>query len=413
MSSIRGLSKKRESGSPSNGVAVRALLDTLQYSRERGYTGWDYGDGLSSRILRGLPVDNRWINLIFQETVKRAPVNVRPLLLVEQRRNFLGAGLFAMANLTVDRFRREHDGGDVADSGVDYAGEAVELLDWLVQNRCRGYSGFCGSDQHRSQSLTETYTCVPSVTPTAIPTRALLRAGDLDPVFSAVGRTAADFVAEDLAYREESGGAVIKYLPNDSWDYVTPNAIALGARLLVDLYATTGEETLAERAGKLLDYVASLQTDTGGWYYRQPPDASHMSMDNFHNGFIIESLLRYEEVLDTTRYEDTLDSALQFYRTDLFEANGAPNWDESFAYPRDVHAAAQGIIVFSHAGEFERAGRILSWALDNLYAGDGRFYFRKHRLYTKRFTLMRWCQAWMSYAISEYVACRMFDDPPM
>ena len=413
MSSIHGLSKKRESGSPSNGVAVRVLLDTLQYSRERGYTGWDYGDGLSSRILRGLPVDNRWINLIFQETVKRAPVNVRPLLLVEQRRNFLGAGLFAMANLTVDRFRREHDGGDVADSGVDYAGEAVELLDWLVQNRCRGYSGFCGSDQHRSQSLTETYTCVPSVTPTAIPTRALLRAGDLDPVFSAVGRTAADFVAEDLAYREESGGAVIKYLPNDSWDYVTPNAIALGARLLVDLYATTGEETLAERAGKLLDYVASLQTDTGGWYYRQPPDASHMSMDNFHNGFIIESLLRHEEVLDTTRYEDTLDSALQFYRTDLFEANGAPNWDESSAYPRDVHAAAQGIIVFSHAGEFERAGRILSWALDNLYAGDGRFYFRKHRLYTKRFTLMRWCQAWMSYAISEYVARRTFDEPPL
>ena len=413
MSSIRGLFKKRESGSPSNGVAVRALLDTLQYSRERGYTGWDYGDGLSSRILRGLPVDNRWINLIFQETVKRAPVNVRPLLLVEQRRNFLGAGLFAMANLTVDRFRQEHDGGDVADSGVDYAGEAVELLDWLVQNRCRGYSGFCGSDQHRSQSLTETYTCVPSVTPTAIPTRALLRAGDLDPVFSAVGRTAADFVAEDLAYREESGGAVIKYLPNDSWDYVTPNAIALGARLLVDLYATTGEETLAERAGKLLDYVASLQTDTGGWYYRQPPDASHMSMDNFHNGFIIESLLRHEEVLDTTRYEDTLDSALQFYRTDLFEANGAPNWDESSAYPRDVHAAAQGIIVFSYAGEFERAGRILSWALDNLYAGDGRFYFRKHRLYTKRFTLMRWCQAWMSYAISEYVARRTFDEPPL
>ena len=413
MSSIRGLFKKRESGSPSNGVAVRALLDTLQYSRERGYTGWDYGDGLSSRILRGLPVDNRWINLIFQETVKRAPVNVRPLLLVEQRRNFLGAGLFAMANLTVDRFRREHDGGDVADSGVDYAGEAVELLDWLVQNRCRGYSGFCGSDQHRSQSLTETYTYVPSVTPTAIPTRALLRAGDLDPVFSAVGRTAADFVAEDLAYREESGGAVIKYLPNDSWDYVTPNAIALGARLLVDLYATTGEETLAERAGKLLDYVASLQTDTGGWYYRQPPDASHMSMDNFHNGFIIESLLRYEEVLDATRYEDTLDSAVQFYRTDLFEANGAPNWDESSAYPRDVHAAAQGIIVFSHAGEFERAGRILSWALDNLYAGDGRFYFRKRRLYTKRFTLMRWCQAWMSYAISEYVARRTFDEPPL
>jgi hypothetical protein len=413
MSSIRGLSKKRESGPLSNGVAVRALLDTLQYSRERGYTGWDYGDGLSSRLLRGLPVDNRWLNLIFQETAKRAPVNVRPLLLIEQRRNFLGAGLFAMANLTVDRLPREHGGVDGVDSGVDYAGEAVELLNWLVQNRCRGYSGFCGSDQHRAQSLTETYTYVPSMTPTAIPTRALLRATDLDPVFLSVGRTAADFVAEDLAYREVSDGAVIKYLPEESWDYVTPNAIALGARLLMDLYATTGEATLAERAEKLLDHVASLQTDTGGWYYRQPPDASHLSMDNFHNGFIIESLLRYGDVLGTTRYRDTLDSALQFYRTELFDTDGAPNWDESSAYPRDIHASAQGIIVFSRAGEFERAEQVLSWALDNLYAGDGRFYFRKHRLYTKRFTLMRWCQAWMAYALSEYVACRTFDKPPL
>lgn len=413
MSSTRRISEKGESDALSNGVAVRVLLNTLQYSRERGYSGWDYGDGLSSRILRRLPVDNRWINLIFQEMVKRAPVNVRPLLLVEQRRNFLGAGLFAMANLTVDRLRREHDSVDVADSDIDYAGEAVELLDWLVQNRCRGYSGFCGSDQHRSQSLTETYTYVPSVTPTAIPARALLRAADLDPVFSAVGRTAADFVAEDLAYREVSGGAVIKYLPNDSWDYVTPNAIALGARLLVDLYATTGDERLAERAGKLLDYVAGLQTDTGGWYYRYPSDASHVSMDNFHNGFIIEAMLRYEEVVGTTRYEDTLDSALQFYRTELFDADGAPNWDESSAHPRDVHASAQGIIVFSHAGEFERAKRILSWTLDNLYAGDGRFYFRTQRFYTKRFTLMRWCQAWMAYAISEYIARRTFDDPPL
>jgi len=405
--------KERKRDPPFDVAAFRTLLDVLAYSRDRAYTGWDYCDGLSSRVLGALPVENRWVNLAFQETAKRAPINARPLLLVEQRRNFMGAGLFAMANLTVDRLLREQ--GDTAgDPGVDFAGEAVDLLDWLVRNRCRGYSGFCGSHQHRTQSLTNTGdTNMPSVVSTAAPARALLRSGDLDPVFPAVGRTAADFVVEDLAYREVDGGAVLKYLPKDSWDYVTPNAMAVGAHLLVDLWAATGDDALAERAGRILDYVATLQTNAGGWYYRHPPDESHLSMDNFHNGFIVESMLRYDEAVGENRYGDVLDRALSFYRHELFDADGAPNWDESSTYPRDVHASAQGILVFSRTGELERARRILSWAVENLFDGDGRFYFRKHRFYTKRVTLMRWCQAWMAYAISEYLARQAFDDPPL
>jgi len=31
------------------------------------------------------------------------------------------------------------------------------------------------------------------------------------------------------------------------------------------------------------------------------------------------------------------------------------------------------------------------------------FYYQKNKFYTKRFTLMRWCQAWMAYAMSEYL----------
>ncbi|MFB6131712.1 MAG: antibiotic ABC transporter permease, partial [Salinigranum sp.] len=289
-------------------------------------------------------------------------------------------------------------------SGVDYAAEARGLLDWLIDNRCTGYHGFCGSHQHEIQTLSvKGDTNTPSVVSTAYPARALLRAADLDPVYPAVGRTAAEFVVEDLAYREVDEGATIRYLPTDTEEYYTPNAMALGARLLVDLYAYGGREDLASRAGKILDFVADLQTDRGGWMYRHPPDASHLSMDNFHNGFIVEAMLRYSEVVDGARYDDVLDRALEFYRGVLFSDDGAPNWDETDSYPRDIHAAAQGILVFTYAGEYERASRIVSWTLDNLYAGDGRFFYRKQRFYTRRITLMRWCQAWMSYALSEYL----------
>jgi len=121
-------------------------------------------------------------------------------------------------------------------------------------------------------------------------------------------------------------------------------------------------------------------------------------MDSHHNGFILESFLRHRDVTGSDRYAETLERGMAFYRETLFEESGAPNWDESSSYPRDIHAAAQGIVLFSAAGETRFASRIIDWTLSELYAGDGRFYYQKRRFYTKRFTLMRWCQAWMAFA---------------
>ncbi|WP_237560586.1 antibiotic ABC transporter permease [Halostella litorea] len=390
----------RTDDSPAVERMSRTLRETLSYSRARNYVGWDYCDGLSSRLLRALPVENKWVNLAFQETIKRAPVNVRPLFLVERRRNFMGAGLFAAANLATGRLAARDVPG--TDPSVDYAGEARHLVDWLLDNRSTGYRGFCGGHKHRIQTLdTLSHPADPSVVATAPPVRALLAASTLDPEYAAPARTAADFVVDDLHYREVDGGAVIDYHTNDSDEYYTINAGAIGARLLVDLYEHTGDAELLDRATAILDHVAALQTDRGGWHYRDPADASHLSMDNFHNGFVVESFLRYADVAGD-RYADTVDDALAFSRT-MFEDSGAPRWDESSAYPRDIHACAQGILTFTYAGDQELARRIFDWTRAELYAGDGRFRFRKGRVVSKRYTLMRWCQAWMAYAMAEHL----------
>ena len=391
----------RKTSEPST---LQLLEDTLSYAREREYTGWDYGDGTSSRLCQLLP-DHRWVNLAFQETAKRAPVNLRPLLLVEQRRNFKGSALFTMANLRAAELTDESR----------YREEARELADWLVEWRTEGYSGYCGGHAHDLQGLeSKTEARTPGIVGTSYAVKALLRADDeFDSKpddapggsYAGIARTAADFVFEDLGYETAGPEARIDYKPDEPDDYHTLNAVALGARLLVDLYERFGDRRYREGARKILNYVAARQTEEGGWMYREPPSTSHLSMDNHHNGFIVECLQRYHEVVGP-RYEHTLDRALSFYREALFEPNGAPNWDESSAYPRDVHASAQGILVFAYAGEFEFAERILEWTLDHLYAGHGRFYFRKHHLFTKRYTLMRWCQAWMAYAVAELLAER-------
>lgn len=385
-------------------VITQVLSATLAYAREREYIGWDYADGTSSNILRALPFKNRWLNLLFQESAKRAPVNIRPLLFVEKRRNYKGTALFAMANLTADRLMSASDwGSQLCD--VDYTGEAKRLLDWLIANRSIGYTGFCGGHKHTLQFLDRTVTPNESdAVSTSYAVKALLAGGQIDPMYPQVARTAEEFVVNDLRYREVDGGAKIRYgVHNPIDNYYTPNAAAIGARLLIDLHDTFGDEELRRRATRILDYVVAHQQSVGGWYYRIPPETSRLSMDNHHNGFIIECLQRYHEVTGSDRYREPLVDALSFYRNTLFEHSGAPNFEEERPYPRDIHAAAQGILVFSYADDHEFAQRIIEWTLSNLYAGEGRFYYRKKRFYTKRITLMRWCQAWMAYALAEYL----------
>ena len=386
--------------------ADRICRATLQYARERGYTGWDYADGLSSAFVQSLPFEHRWLNLLVQEGIKRAPINLRPLFLVEQRRNYKGAALFVLANLDLFALSGEDQN---ALSGEDrYAREAEKLVEWLLAAEVDGYSGFCGGGhRHPLQSLDRPGASTPGevagVVSTSYAVRALLRYAEMfdKPVYADYARTAAEFVRTDLDFTEIEEGARIDYTTTGGDSY-TLNANALGARLLVDLYDRFGDPDLLADAEAILDYVATKQTTTGGWMYTDPPTASHLSMDSYHNGFILESLLHYREVTGNGRYDATIDRARSFYRG-LFRADGAPDWDESSAYPRDVHAAAQGIVTFSYLGEFALARTIFDWTLENLYAGDGRFYYQQRRFYTKRFTLMRWCQAWMAYALSTYL----------
>ena len=401
-------------GTMDTGLAGQLLGETLRYAREREYTGWDYGDGMSSRLLQGVPIENKWCNIAVQETIKRAPVNVRPLFLVEQRRNYKGTALFAMANLAADRLDlRDGADGRGSESAVDYATEAHECCEWLIEHRTPGYAGFCGAHRHEIQHLDiKGLPEYPDMVSTSYAVQALLAASDAgldagaESAYPDIVESVADFIDEDLAYEEIPEGARMKYVPTWSSDHYTLNAVALGGVTLLELAARFDESIHRERGEKLLDYVVSRQRPEGGWMYRDPPSASHLSMDNHHNGFVIESLLRHRALTGSSRYADSLDDALAFYRDDLFAPDGAPNWDESSAYPRDIHAAAQGIIVFSRAGAFGVAERILDWTVGNLYAGNGRFHFRRERFYTKRITLMRWCEAWMAYAVATYLTHR-------
>ena len=113
-------------------------------------------------------------------------------------------------------------------------------------------------------------------------------------------------------------------------------------------------------------------------------------------------------MLGDDRVLHAYERGLDFYANHLFLETGAPKWLFNRTYPHDIHGCSQGILTFALATSINptwlaKAKRIADWTLHHMWHPTGRFYYQKTHLFVKRFTLMRWCQAWMSYALSELV----------
>ena len=366
------------------------LIQSLQWARTRDYTGWDYADGLSSPLASML--DRSTIaTLCLQEGIKRSPINIRPLFGVPQRRSFKGAALFLLANIQTYEVTNESL----------YLDEAIALGDWLLANRQTDPFGW--GHNHALQTLSGTVPRnTPSVVTTSFVTRALLALAEYHdiPLLDELPATIRTFLHKDLAYESVSDGATIQYRAGATDAYTVINANALGGRLLTDVATGCNDPSLLSLATPLFEYVAAQQTSEGGWVYADPQSASHLSMDPHHNGFILDSFQAYARATGSEEFVTTYETGLEFFMDSLFEPSGAPRWDETTAFPRDIHGAAQGIITCTRAEEYAFANQILHWTLRTLYHPEGRFGYRKGRFYTRNTTLMRWCQAWMCLALA-------------
>jgi hypothetical protein len=382
-------------GSTTHPPDVRGTLDAaLAYAHDNDYAGWDPYDGLESPIL-GPFARNWFLRLVVMHGVHKFPVNLRPLLRVPKRRNPKGIALFATAYL--DAY---DETGDEA-----YRRRAESLLDWLRANRSADAThaawGYPFDWQNSNKFFLPAYG--PSIVASVFCAQAFLRhyrlTGDEDSL--AVARDTCRFVTEEINTVDVDGHVAYAYTPFD--DYVVVNANALGASLLATVGGEVDDESLLARADAVVDLVCDVQDEKGAWYYSVPAEGSHLSHDNFHTGFVLESLHDYLTVRpDADRARAAYDRGIEFYRRSLFEADGAPKFEHDTPYPRDVHASAQAIRTFVKDGAPESlalARDVHEWTVDNLFDPAGYFYRRRGRVLDDTTPYMRWNQAWMCYAL--------------
>ncbi|MCP5159882.1 MAG: hypothetical protein H6975_10805 [Gammaproteobacteria bacterium] len=387
---------------PIDAAVIRQTLDrTLAWSREQDYREYTKHDALNSPLVWAIFGHHRLTRILATQAVMRFPLNVRPLLGVTRSENPKGLALFAMALFdSYEAFGEEH-----------YRIEAEHLLERLLMLRSPGdWRGACWGYQYAWQDLGF---FAPKATPNAVVTafvcEAFLRGYRVSgqPEYRRIVESASKFFLNDLTVLKETAAEwCLAYMPLAMQMRVLDVSILIAA-VLAQLQAINGDERLAEHARKLTRYVVNRQTDEGAWFYTDPPDASPVKIDNYHTGFILDALDRVMTGLNSDEWRENHRRGAAFYAAHLFNAEGSPRWMSHQDYPHDIHGAAQGILTFSQPHHLQLhpglAARVIAWALTRMYDREGRFYYQQTRFYTKKFTFLRWCNAWMCRALAFYL----------
>lgn len=384
---------------------IDKLLDeTYEWSKARGFKGYNKHDALNSPLVRIITGWSKWTRILAVQFVMRFPVNVRSLLMTRKTYNPKGLALFVSG--LVDRY---HTSGDQA-----YIAEALSIIKILESQMSEGgWSGSCWGYHYPWQDLNFfADSKLPNAVVTCFVCEAYLDLYEVTKDKSLLDRvnSAMQFLLRDLPVLFETPSELcLSYIPRIENKVRVMDVSILTGAVLARFDSLSGSSENVHIAKRLVRYVVNRQQNSGAWYYTDPPEHSPIRHDNYHTGFILDALDQYRKYSGDETFAHAYENGLQFYRDNLFTGLGAPKWMSDQEYPYDIHGSAQGLISFSRSFTQNESllERIFNWMTTNLYSGDGRFYYQRTRFFTKRITFMRWCNAWGFRSIARYQRMRM------
>src|SRR5882762_10243845 len=374
----------------------QAFNDLFQWCRARDFAGHDPFDALNSRIFQATPfARSETARLVWTQIIKRSPRNLRSLAGVPAEKNAKGIALFALAALA--NYRRLKT--------IEAESEARDLLEELISLQISGYSGAAWGYNFDWQSrYFFAARGTPMIVPTAFAARALFQAADTfrDERCLEIAHSSCEFILYDLKRTVETEDEVcFSYSPIDHTCVF--NASLLAAETLASVGALTGENDFCELAVRAARYVVKRQRGDGAWVYGAA--ANQAWVDNFHTGYVLQSLSRIMNSCPGAEFGDALERGYKFWRERFFLADGWPKYYDDALYPADTHTAAAAIVTLLEmrpldSGALSLAEKVAAWLLNNMRDSSGFFYYQRKRFYTVRTPFMRWSQAWTTYALA-------------
>lgn len=376
-----------------------AFYKLADYCEKEGYKGYDPYDGLNSTLFRSIPflAKNRLARLLWIQTFKRLPLNLRPVTGVSKEYNPKALGLFLSGYCIL--FKRT--------SKEEYLKKIHFFSDKLLELQNKDWSGACWGYNFDWQARAFFQ---PENTPTVVATTfigsALLDAYEItgNEKLIKTARSACDFILKDLNRTfDENDNFAFSYSPLDQ--SVVFNATLLGSRLLARVYSFTNENQLSEAAEKSVNFCCDNQQSDGSWTYGKLH--FHKWIDNFHTGYNLECIADFIKFTGNISFKENLEAGFSYYINTFFTPEGIPRYYNNSLYPIDIHSSAQLIITLSKLDKFQEyrnlADKVINWTINNMQSENGYFYYQINKYFSSTIPYMRWAQAWMFYALSEYL----------
>ena len=321
----------------------KIVLELLNWIEKNEYKSYDLFDGLKSPLAKYLTLNNRYLRIAWQQFFKRCPINFRPIFGIKKSIIPKTIADLTLANLLLYKLYKDKQ----------YLARAMSSLNWLRFNYYKGYSGYCWGIGFNYQSRGIYAKVIPNIVTTYYSADAFLSAYELvmNPKYLKIARSSCDFIIRDLGFTEIGDSLCINYYHIQK-DQIH-NANMFGASLLSRIYKYTKERNLLKIANKAVKYTISNQRNDGAWFYGEEP--MYRWIDNFHTGYILESLYNYINYTGCYEFMPNLLKGIDFYRKCFFLSDGTPKYYNDKLYPIDIQCAAQAIQIFAILSNMDRS----------------------------------------------------------
>jgi hypothetical protein len=376
-------------------TAVYEPLKRLErWVEQMDWAAYDTFDGLASPYTHLFTFGSPFLKQVWQQSVRRFPLNIRPVLGIKPNKSTKAMGFFAQGYLTLYETY-----GDAA--ALD---KANACLKWLIENRSKQFRNYCWGNHFDYQSRGGAILKgTPTIVWTGLIGHAFLDAYDVtsDQTYLAVSKSICDFIVEELGWFQGDGGVCLRYYPNE--EHQIHNSNVIGASFLARVNALSPDTRYAEIARSAVDFTVRHQTAEGAWFYGV--ERKYRWVDSFHSGYVLEALDAFIRYSGDSRHVAALEKGYRYFIATFFEEDGTPRYYDYKRHPLDIQCASQGIQTLVnlrqlHPSSIAVASHVARWTIANMQDPSGYFYYRKYPLITNKTPTLHWGQATMFAALA-------------
>lgn len=373
-----------------------------------GYDPYDYKEWYHSKIIKykNISIVFKVINVI----ERYFPLHIRKLLSIQKKKNAKAIGLLFCSYINMFK----------AYNIREYYNKAVEYKNWLISNYEKGYFGKSWGYPFDWYSRIK----IPKGTPSSVVTACIGEGFWKDYKYNhdinslGVCVDICDFFIKSLNIDKINDNMVcFSYTPID--DFHVHNANLFVAEFLIKIGIEINQEKYIELGQKAVNYSVSEQNKNGSIYYwgNIQKQYGNNHLDHYHTGFELRMLYSISRMTSTDIYTTAFEKYYYFYLKNFFTEEGLPKYSPDNLYPIDIHSCAESILcntVIKSGYDKEFIKNLIHLINKKMLTSDGWYIYRIYKKYNKevkvRIPYLRWGQAWMFRALSEFALIELNDN---